>query len=569
MLRSSTGLNFTAQRISTMPRHLLSRPTAWVVALTVALLIPLSARAHFVWIAAEAPTHAGGLTQIQVFLNETPEPGGPEFLKYVAGIKPTVLETPLVVTNGEEALTADWAGPLPLMVDAERDLSVKTKGDVAYQLYYTARLQTAPVALTTAEKSGKLRARVITLPEGKTALQVLFNGKPVPKARIKTYPAEGDGTELTADDTGQARIDGLAEGKTALWASWTDPTPGTSEGKSFTETRYYATLNCHKPITPPATTFATMPEPAVNSFGGAVLGDWLYVYSGHVGQTHEYSAETTAKHFRRLSLADQTTWEDLPMERDVQGVALVSDGRYLYRTGGMTARNAVGQPQDMVSSTDFARFDPETKTWTSLAPLPDARSTHDAAVIGRKVYVVGGWSMKGSQEPSTFLENAVVFDLDQPDQGWKSFEQPFRRRALAAAEAGGKLYVLGGLTADSEVTRQLDIFDPASQTWSVGPSIPGAGDRDGFAASAFAVDGRLTMSGMAGIIAQLDPSTNTWQAVGAWTQPRITHRVLAGLGHTVLAVGGNFKGVQTPLIEAVTLPTPQLPAVTASTAVSR
>ena len=553
-----------------MPRQPTRRPTAWVVALTVAFLVPVSARAHFVWITAEAPTRAGGPTQIQVFLNETPEPGGPEFLKYVDGIKPTVHGTPIAVTNGEETLTADWVGPLPTMIDAERDLGVKTKGEVSYQLYYTARLQTVPVASTSVEKGGKLRARLITLPEGKTAVQVLFNSKPAPKARIKTYPAEGDGTELTADDQGQAPIDGLVEGKTALWASWTDPTPGTSEGKPFSETRYYATLNCRRlAANSTSTTFATMPDPAVNSFGGAVLGDWLYVYSGHVGQTHEYSDETTAKHFRRLSLADRTTWEDLPMGRDVQGVALVSDGQYLYRTGGMTARNAVGQPQDMVSSTDFCRFDPATKTWTDLAPLPEARSTHDSAVIGRRVYVVGGWSMKGSQEPSTFLANAIVFDLDQPDQGWTTFEQPFRRRALAAAEAGGKLYVLGGLTADSEVVRRLDIFDPGTQTWSVGPSIPGSSDRDGFAASAFAVDDRLTMSGMAGTIAQLDPKTNAWAAVGGWAQPRITHRVLAGPGHTLLAVGGNFKGEQTPLIEAVTLPATSPATGAGPTAASR
>ena len=534
------------------------------------LLIPAPASAHFLWISAEAPAQPTGPTTIRVYLNELPEPGGPEFLKFVAGVVPTVGGVPLAASTGDESINAPWAGPLPPMIDAERDLGVKTKDGVSYQLYYTARLQTAPVAPTLVEKGGTLRARLINNANGKTAVQVLYDGKPAPKVRIKTYPAEGDGSELTADDQGQAQIDGVAEGKTALWASWTDPTPGTSEGKSFTETRYYATLNCRKPaFNSTSTTFATLPDPAVNSFGGAVLGDWLYVYSGHIGQTHEYSAETTSKHFRRLSLTDRTTWEDLPMGRDVQGVALVSDGRYLYRTGGMTARNPVGQPQDMISSTDFCRFDPETKTWTDLAPMPEARSTHDSAVIGRRIYVVGGWSMKGSRQPSVFLDHAAVFDLDQPDQGWRSFDQPFRRRALAAAEAGGKLYVLGGLTADSEVVRRLDIFDPSTQTWSVGPSIPGSSDRDGFAASAFAVGDRLTMSGMSGIINQFDPKTSTWQAVGAWAQPRITHRVLAGPGHTLLVVGGNFKGEQTPLIEAVTLPATASTTGAGPTAVSR
>src|SRR5262249_22646376 len=57
--------------------------------------------------------------------------------------------------------------------------------------------------------------------------------------------------------------------------------------------------------------FATLPK-AVDSFGGAVLGEWLYVYGGHTGKVHKYSRETATKHFRRLNLRDRTTWEELP-----------------------------------------------------------------------------------------------------------------------------------------------------------------------------------------------------------------------------------------------------------------
>ena len=538
------------------------------VACVLAGWLPTPARAHFIWITAEAPRQAGQPATIRVFLNEEPEPGGPEFLKYVQGVVPTAAGIPLATTTGAAAVTAAWAGPLPATVDAERDLGLKAKGDLTYRLYYTARLQATPLAEGATEKGRKLRARVITQ-EGKPVVQVLYDGKPAPQAKIKTYPADGDGAEVVADANGQATIDGVVEGKTGLWATWTDPTPGTLDGKPFAETRYYATLHFPSPgATPASTTFATMPEPAVNSFGGAVLGDWLYAYSGHVGQTHQYSTETTAKHFRRLSLRDRTTWEDLPMALDVQGVALVSDGRFLYRIGGMTAKNPPGQPQEMVSSTDFARFDPESKTWTDLAPLPVSRSTHDAAVVGRRVYAVGGWSMRGSQVTPVFLDDAVVFDLDHPDRGWTSFPQPFHRRALAVAEAGGKLYVVGGLTDENSVSRRVEIFDPATAAWSAGPEIPGA-ERDGFAASAIAVDGRLVVSGMSGMITRLDASRGAWEALGAWSLPRITHRILAGPGHVLLAVGGNFKGVQTPVIEGVTISPASPPESAARAAADR
>ncbi len=100
------------------------------------------------------------------------------------------------------------------------------------------------------------------------------------------------------------------------------------------------------------TAFAVLPE-AVNSFGGAVLGDWLYVYSGHTGQTHHYDESTTTKHFRRLNLKDRTTWEELPCGPALQGVVLVAYEGSLYRIGGMSAHNRPGQLNDLQSVADL------------------------------------------------------------------------------------------------------------------------------------------------------------------------------------------------------------------------
>jgi N-acetylneuraminic acid mutarotase len=298
-----------------------------------------------------------------------------------------------------------------------------------------------------------------------------------------------------------------------------------------------------------------MPDPAVNSFGGAVLGDWLYVYSGHVGRTHQYSTETTSRKFRRLNLRDRKTWEELPMGRDLQGVALVSDGQSLYRLGGMSARNKPDDEHELYSVADFARFDPKSKTWTDLAPMPVPRSTHDAVIIGRKIYAVGGWTMKGATEKATYLENAVVFDLEHPEQGWKTLVQPFRRRALSAATIGGKLFVLGGLSDKFKVERRVDVYDPATNLWSLAPELPAGARNEGFGTSAFGVGGRLYFSGASGRIYQLNPKGDAWDVIGEWSQPRITHRLLPGPDHTLLAVGGNHKGKQTSVIEAIPLPT--------------
>jgi hypothetical protein len=539
-----------------MTRRAASRPLAAFLAAAL-LTAPRSAPAHFLWVTVEPAGSPAGAATVRAFLNEEPAPGGPEFLKYVRDVRPTVDGRPLPARTGEEAVEALWAGKLPPTIDAARDPGVRTRGGASYRLYYTARAQTAPASARDDECGDKLRARLV-VDEGKAAVQVLFDGKPVAGARIKVYPDGGAPEELTADVAGLAAVAGVAEGKAALWANWGDGKAGEVGGKPFSETRYYATLTFHPQdgaVRGPSA-FAEMPAPAVNSFGGAVLGDWLYVYSGHVGRTHQYSVETTSRHFRRLNLKDRTTWEDLPMGKDVQGVALVTDGKSVYRVGGMSARNQPGHEHDLHSVADFARFDPDSGAWTDLPPLPQARSTHDAVVIGRTVYAVGGWTMRGASDEAQYLENAAAFDLDHPERGWRTIEQPFRRRALSAGEAGGKLYVLGGLNDVRKVERRVDVYDPTTGLWTIGPELPGTGRTDGFGTSAFGVEGHLYHSGASGRIYRLDARGGAWEPVGAWAQPRITHRLLPGPDHTLLAVGGNAKGKQIPIIEAVALSPP-------------
>ena len=83
--------------------------------------------------------------------------------------------------------------------------------------------------------------------------------------------------------------------------------------------------------------------------------------------------------------------------------------------------------------------------------------------------------------------------------------------------------------------------------------LPGIGRNDAFGTSSFGVDGRVHYSVASGRIFRLDGEGRSWEAVGAWSLPRITHRRLPGPGRSLLAVGGNAKGKLTPVIEAVVL----------------
>src|SRR5262245_9492229 len=76
-----------------------------------------------------------------------------------------------------------------------------------------------------------------------------------------------------------------------------------------------------KPVV--AERFPALPE-AITSFGAAVSDGYLYVYGGNTGKTHQYSSELQSNRFRRLNLAQPGSWEDLPGEGKLQGLAMVA-----------------------------------------------------------------------------------------------------------------------------------------------------------------------------------------------------------------------------------------------------
>jgi hypothetical protein len=112
------------------------------------------------------------------------------------------------------------------------------------------------------------------------------------------------------------------------------------------------------------------------------MGGSLYVLGGYFGQPHNYSKEFQSGEFMRLDVATGK-WQELPPIQGLQSVALVNDGRYLYRVGGMRALNAAGEPENLQSVKEVARFDPVARTWTALPDLPEPRSSHQALIAPR------------------------------------------------------------------------------------------------------------------------------------------------------------------------------------------
>lgn len=286
----------------------------------------------------------------------------------------------------------------------------------------------------------------------------------------------------------------------------------------------------------PPSSYAPLPE-GITSFGAAAHDGWLYVYGGHRGERHEYSSNDVSSTCRRLSLTDGFTWETLPANAPAQSPGLVLHRGALYRIGGMAARNPKGGKRDLHSHDSAARLDAASARWTALPALPEARSSHDAVMVGDQLYLVGGWKLAGESAKPFWFDTALVLDLAKEGAAWKSIPQPFKRRGLALAALGTKLYCLGGMSDGDAPSLAVDILDTATGTWTQGPELP-PGRLKGFGASACVVADRLYVSGMSGVVWRLSGAGDRWEEFAKLRTPRFFHRLLPGGEGQLLAIGG-------------------------------
>jgi hypothetical protein len=403
-----------------------------------------------------------------------------------------------------------------------------------------------------AGSSKELKLDIVPRVEGnELVLIVSWDGKPLAGAEVTLAVGDAEAVKKKTDDAGRVTIKPEGGGVVGILANHNvDGVSGKLGSTAYNQEMHYSSLTLEWPVggnqsdkavssAKPQAALPPLPEP-VSSFGAVVADGWLYVYGGHIGTEHDHSAANLSNHFRRIRLDGDGSqqWEELPMQTPLQGLPLVAHGGKVYRIGGLHARNATtDESADLHSTADFAEFDPATGEWTSLEPLPAPRSSHNAVVIGDRLYVVGGWTLAG-ESPGTWQPDALVHDFTRPEVGWQKLSQPpFKRRALAAGHANGKLIVIGGMDEANDVSQRVDMFDPQTGDWSDGAALPGEG-MAGFGVSAWNLDGQLYASGMSGQVLRLNQSRTEWEKAAKMRTGRFFHQLVPAPRGGLLAVGG-------------------------------
>jgi N-acetylneuraminic acid mutarotase len=165
-----------------------------------------------------------------------------------------------------------------------------------------------------------------------------------------------------------------------------------------------------------------------------------------------------------------STRSSMSVARALLGSA--SLGGKIYAIGGFSGDSVLG------SGTIFDTnevYNPATNTWTTLAPIPTPVAGNSATVAyNGKIYVFGGWSAAGvSNQVQIYYPAANSWTMGTP--------MPTPRFYANAGVLNGQIVVYGGSAPCGYDTNGMpscyssanitEMYDPASDTWTIGPSM--------------------------------------------------------------------------------------------------
>ena len=195
----------------------------------------------------------------------------------------------------------------------------------------------------------------------------------------------------------------------------------------------------------------------------------------------------------------------------------------------ITAISDLGQPQ--VSEPPRAKV----ARWTSRASLPEGRSRLALAQAGGKLYAIGGETAEGVTG-----ELAVY---DPRSNGWlQGTSKPTAVSNVSAVTIDDLIYVPGGSTEGGLVVDTLEVYAPATEKWETRARLPAPRAAYGLAT----LKGKLYLFGgwdgkqyRAETFAY-DPATDTWQNGSPLPSPR--GFLAASALKDVIYVAGGYDG---------------------------
>jgi N-acetylneuraminic acid mutarotase len=314
------------------------------------------------------------------------------------------------------------------------------------------------------------------------------------------------------------------------------------------------------------------PLPAGTEVGAAAVNGEIYAVGGY--STSGGSAFSNIN--QRYDTIEDTWGISSPMPTARVNFGIAAYQNKIYVIGGEEHSHAVPGPnfldcymQGLTGVNEV--YDPENNAWETKTPMPTPRNYLQANIVDNKIYLVGGLAQQELEYPPSnhFSDANEVYD-PQTDTWTTMASIPTPVWGYCSAVFDNKIYIISGWSGDSSLiwgqraslSSLVQIFDPNTNSWTTGTSIPtpvtlaGCGATDGtMAPSRIYVFGGCPTANtqeQSGINATqiYNPKTDSW-SIGAEMPTARYGLAVAAVDDTFYAIGGESLSV-TPVNEMYT-----------------
>ncbi|MEV6526653.1 kelch repeat-containing protein [Longispora sp. NPDC051575] len=224
------------------------------------------------------------------------------------------------------------------------------------------------------------------------------------------------------------------------------------------------------------------------------------VDKGFVAADSKGSQGVTHKPGNLGAVADGS-WEDV-----ASFPSAISDNTAVGHQGKVYS---LGGNSDGTNTRKLWVYDSATNTWTAAADAPSARSKPQIAIVGGKLYAFGGFGATGNN-PSV-----DVYDLASNTWTTAAATNPAPKAGAGSAVLGGKIYIVGGCDGSSCTdTSDVRVYDPVAGTFGTAAAYPhGVSwiDCANLAGKAYCAGGTADMAYTDGY--SYDPAADAWSPI--------------------------------------------------------
>lgn len=286
---------------------------------------------------------------------------------------------------------------------------------------------------------------------------------------------------------------------------------------------------------------------ARDQFAGGVINGKIYVFGGN-GNPDGLNLKST-----EVFNPAQNQWTPRADNKNNNGDGIeeltgvgLNGKLYVFGAWGGTGSNG------FYGNFNFAQvYDPDTDTWTSIAPKPTPVSSAPCAVYNGEIYVFGGeFTYEDARGKERQTRYNVVEAYNPANDTWRLVtKMPKTVINPALAVVGDRAYVLGGVSSTIKPLMTPMAFDFATGTWiKKGLARMPRGRTAPYSSAAPVADGKIYLIGGYGggsmgffwatnLVDIYDTATNTWSTGPSLPVPVDNHLSVVA-GDSLYVVGG-------------------------------